>query len=224
MVRKLDVEKADLSFEAGFVQPEFALLRDPPGLLRHLFLRLEPHGLRLGDMRIERGTGNVSDFHVLCYLFNYWMTVRIRVERVDVFCSELPQDHVQRFGAAITDTLRAVQDHSPSAAFRAFALAAGFHGRIEGQAAKEYLGRFISSVPSDLGPSLGGGAVFYFGPEGDRLLSTITVDMSAVVPEAVYIRTHFVWDAKKVRIEALPSLGEESVRQVVNRLELELAR
>jgi len=68
---RFHVEKADLLFEAAFEKPDFALLRDTSGLLEHLFRRLEPHGLRLNDLRLERGAGGLGDFHVLCYLFNY---------------------------------------------------------------------------------------------------------------------------------------------------------
>ena len=79
----LEVAKADLAFEAGFPQPEFGLFQDTAALLHHLFKHLEPHGLRLNDIRVERGTGNMGDQQIVCYLFNYWMTVRIRIERIE---------------------------------------------------------------------------------------------------------------------------------------------
>lgn len=47
------VERADLHFEAGYNEPEFALFRDTAELLRHLFKKLEPHGAGLSDIRVE---------------------------------------------------------------------------------------------------------------------------------------------------------------------------
>lgn len=217
---KFDVTKADLTFEAGFGQPEFTLFRDTTGLFHHLFKRLEPHGLRLADMKIERGTGSVADYHVVCYLFNFLMTLRVRLERIDVYCSELPRDNVQTFSAAILDALAAVQAHLPDLSFRAHALAVGLHGLLEGQSAREYLSRFVSNVPSGLGPSTGNGVVFYFGPEGERLLSVLTMDKSALVPDGLYIRPHVIWDAKKVEIKNLATIAEGFVKQTLNKIGL----
>lgn len=64
--------------------------------MHHLYRRLEPYGLKLADVRVERDAGNVADQHLLLYLFNYLMTVRIRVERIEVDCSELPEDVVEK--------------------------------------------------------------------------------------------------------------------------------
>jgi hypothetical protein len=218
---KFDVRKADLTFEAGFGQPEFALFRDIPGLLRHLFKRLETHGIGLADMKIERGSGSAADFHVLCYLFNFVMTVRVRLDRIEVFCTDLPRDYVQKFSAAILDTLAAVQAHLPDLSFRAHALAVGLHGLLEGETVRQYISRFVSNAPN-IGSPTGNGVVFYFGPEGDRLLSAITLDMSAMVPDALYVRTHVIWDAKKVEIKNLASIAEGFVRHVLNQVGLEL--
>lgn len=219
---KFLVEKAELIVEAGFDRPDFTLFRDPDTLLDHLFRRLEPHGLKLGDLRVERGTGDIADFHVLCHLFNYWMTVRVRVERVEAVCAELPADHVERFKAATIDVLRAVKDRSPDLLFRAAAVAVSMHGKPEGQPSREYAAQFVTNTPKDLGPLTGCGSVLYFGPEGDRLLSVVTVDMSAVVADALYVRVHAVWDAKRVPIEGLPALADDYVRHVMDRLGLRL--
>lgn len=219
---RFDVSKADLAFEAGLGRAEFALFRDIHGLLTHVFTRLEPHGLRLTDMRTESGAGTAADFHVLCYLFNLWMTVRIRLDRIEVFCSELPQEYVQRIMAAIVDTLAAVRDHFPDLSFRSHTLSVGLHGLLQGRPVREYLSQFVGNVPSGLGAMIGNGAVFYFGPEGERLLSSVTVDMSAVIADALYTRAHVVWDAQKVSIEVFPALGEGFVREALSRLGLEL--
>ena len=219
---KLEVARGDATLEAGFTEPRFDLLGNPADLLRDVFKRLQPHGPRLADVRVERGTGSVSDFHVSCYLFNYSMTIRIRVERVEIVCPDLRQEHLVRFKAVIVDTLEAVKDHLTDVAFRAFSLAVGLHGTLEGQAAREYLRQFVSNAPKDLGPPAGSGAVFYFGADADRLLSSLTVDMSAVVPDAVYVRTQAMWDATRVSIESLPVLADRFVRDGLGRLGLEL--
>jgi hypothetical protein len=218
---KLEVAKADLMFEAGFPQPEFDLFQDGATLLKRVFMRLQPYGLRLNDLRVERGGGNVGDQQILCYLFNYWMTIRIRVERVEIVCTEFPQDHVEKIKAAIADVLGAVKDYRPSIEFRAFAVAVGLHVKLQGQPVRDYLARFVTNAPKALGPSTGSGAVFYFGSEGDRLVSTVTVDLSAVVQDAAYLRIHGVWDAKKVALGSLSGTADTFVRQALDSLGLQ---
>ena len=222
---KINVQRSDLAFEAGFPQPEFGLLHDGSTLLQHMYARLQPHGLKLADLRVERGTGNVADYHVLCYLFDYVMTIRIRAERVEVNCSTLPNpDVLEKYKAAILDLLRAIKDCKNDLAFNAFAIAVSIHAKPEGVSAREYLASYIGHVPKGLGAPAGNGVAFYFGPEGDRILSSITLDNSAVVSEALYVRIHAVWDARKAPAESLSAgLAEEFVRQALESLGLQTA-
>ena len=223
MAINLNVEKAELTFEAGFPQPEFGLFLDVGTLMHHLFMRLEPHGFRLNDLRVERGSQNVVDHQIVCFLFNYSMTVRIRIDRIEVTCSQLPRDSVEKFKAAILDVLQAIKDYRPDQSFRTFGMALGLHGKLEGQPAREYLARFATKVPQNLGPSTGGGAIFYFGPEGDRLLSSIVADVSAVVQDAIYLRIHGLWDARKVAPTSLSGVADALVQQALEGLDLSLS-
>jgi hypothetical protein len=220
---KLEVKKADLAVEAWLPQPEFTLFRDGAALLDRLYRRLERHGLRLTDIRLERGTGSLGDQHFLVYLFNYLMTVRIRVERIEVQCSDLPRDHLDAFQAAMVDVLGAVKDHRPDLSFRTFAIALGLHAHLEGTAVRDYLSRFVVNNPTGVGPPAGSGVVFYFGPEGDRLLSTITADASAMIREGLYLRIHGVWDAGRVAPDALGKIAEAFLRRGIDSLGLQLS-
>jgi len=224
MAIKFDVQHGELNFEAGFNQVDFKLFSDTHGLLDQLYNRLQPHGVRLSDLRIERGAGTAADWHVLCYLFNFWMTIRIRLDRIEVFCSELPQEYVTKFGSAIVDTLNAVVAHRPESRFRAYGFAIGLHGVLEGQSLKHYLSKFTKGIPEKLGPSIGSGTVMYFGPEGERLLSSVTLDMSSQFSDALYARVNVVWDATKIDALTVPKLSEAFVRQSLSHVGLELVR
>lgn len=216
------VARADLYFEAGFNEPELGFFRDTAELLRQLFKSLEPHGARLSDIRVERGGGSIADFHVLCYLFNFWMTIRIRVDRIEIICSEFPQDHVEKFSAAIVDTLGAVHSFMPALSFRAYALVIGLHGTLEGNSTERFLSRFAAHIPTGLGPSVGSGTVMYFGPESERQMCALTVDRSAVVQDALFVRMHVVWDGKKVESQNLPKIADTFVRQALSDIGLQL--
>lgn len=219
---KLGISKADLRFEAGFPKPEFGLFRDVAALLDHLYRHLEPYGLRLTDIRVERGTGTVGDQHILLYLFNYSVVVRVRVERIEVTCSDLPQELVRGFTAAVLDVLRSVKSYRSDLSFRTYAIVIGLHAKLEGHSVREYLARFVANAPEGLGPATGSGAVFYFGTEADRLLSTVTADVSAVVPDGLFVRVHAVWDAGRVVGDALPMAADSFLRQALESLGLQL--
>jgi hypothetical protein len=222
MAVKFDVSRADLSIEAGFSQPEFGLFRDTHALLDQLYKALEPYGIRLNDIRIEQGGGSAADFHLLCHLFDFMMTIRVRINRVEIYCSQLPRDYVERFGGAVVHALGALRAHQSTLQYRTHALAVSLHGVLEGVTAKDYVSRFATSIPAGLGPSVGSATVMYFGPEGDRTFSSLTVDMSALVTNGLYVRAHVVWDGKQVDIAALPKLSEGFIRHALDQVGLQL--
>lgn len=219
---KFNVAKADLGLDSVFAKPQFGLFRDVAGLMQHLFGRLESHGLRLQDLKIERGTGSVADYHVLCHLYNFLMAVRVRTEKVEINWLEAPENLVERFGIATVETLSAVRAHLPGAAFRAHTMGVGMHGSLEGEPLKEYLSRFVKNIPNGLGSQIGNGAVFYFGAEEDRIISTVTVDMSAVVTDGLFVRIYVIWDGEKVDVASLPTRASAFVRNALDRVGLEV--
>lgn len=222
MATTLDVSRADLAFEAGFSKPEFALFRDTARLLDRLHSHLEPFGLRLADMRVDRGAGNVGDYHILVHLFNYWMTIRVRTERIEVTCSDLPRDLVEKFKSAILEMLRAIKAHISTLSFRAFTLSVGLHAKLDGQQAREYLARFVTNTPKNLGPPTSNGVAFYFGAEGDRLFATVTADVSQAIQDGVFIRIHGSWDAARVPPDMIMEVGQSFVLRALESLDLQL--
>ena len=120
MATKFTVSQAEFQLEAAFSQAEFSLFRDTSNLLDHLFKALQPHGARLADIRVETGGGSAADFNVLCYLFNYWVTLRVRIDRIEMIGSQMPQDYVHKYGAAIVDALQSVRNYHQNMKYRAY--------------------------------------------------------------------------------------------------------
>ncbi|MGH7845165.1 MAG: hypothetical protein ACREQW_08355, partial [Candidatus Binatia bacterium] len=198
------------------------LFHETNSLLDHLFKALQPHGARLADIRIETGGGSAADFHVLCYLFNYWVTLRVRIDRIEIVGSQLPQNYVDKYGVAVVDALRAISNYHQQLSYRAYALMVGLHGLLEGTSVKQYLSKFVKNIPDRLGPSAGSGIVMYFGPVGERLLCSVTLDTSTIVSDGLFCRTHVIWDAKKVEIGRLPELANGFVSEAINQVGLKL--
>jgi hypothetical protein len=222
MAIKFTVSQAEFQLEAGSSQAEFSLFRDTNSFLDHLFKALQPHGARLADIKVETGAGSAADFNVVSYLFNYWVTLRVRIDRIEMIGSQMPEDYVQKYGAAIVDALLSVRNYHQNLEYRAYTLNVGLHGSLEGSSIKKYISHFVKNVPEGLGPSASNGAVMYFGPVGERLLCSVIIDRSTTVPEGLFCRTSVVWDASKVKIEDLPELANRFVREAVGQIGLEL--
>jgi hypothetical protein len=223
MATNFTVSQAEFQLEAGFSQAEFSLFRDTNSFLDQLFKALQPHGARLADIRVETGPGSAADFNVVCYLFNYWVTLRVRIDRIEMVGSQMPEDYVQKYGAAIVDALLSVRNYHQNLKYRAYTLNVGLHGTLEGSSVNKYISHFVKNVPDGLGPSAGAGAVMYFGPVGARLLCSVIIDRSTTVPEGLFCRISVVWDAAKVEIEGLPELANHFVRDTVSQIGLELS-
>jgi len=222
MATKFTVSQAEFQLEASFSQAEFSLFRETPTLLDHLFKALQTHGARLADLRVETGGGSAADFNVVCYLFNYWVTLRVRIDRIEMVGSQMPQDYVHKYGAAIVDALVSVRNYHPNLKYLGYTLNVGLHGSLEGGSVKKYISNFVKNVPDGLGPSAGNGVVMYFGPLGERLLCSVIIDRSTTVPDGLFCRTYVVWDATKVEVERLPELANRFVRETVGQIGLEL--
>ncbi len=222
MPTTLNVTKADLSLESTFIQPEFGLFRDTPALLRQLFTRLQPHAPQLQNMKIERGNNTIGDFHMACHLYDLRVGVRIYTEKVSVVCINVLDNEGEKFGRLMVDALSAVKEHQPTVVFHTHTMNVVMHGQLEGKSVKEYLSTFAKNVPTGLGPQTGNGGVVYFGAKDDRILSSVTFDISALVPDGMFVRPYVVWDANKVEVSALPVRAAAFVREALGSFGLEV--
>jgi hypothetical protein len=219
-VTRLNVSRADFTLEAVYQRPAFGTFRDGLAMPSRLFEALERHGLKLNDIKLERGNGSFGDYHVFCQLFDFRMTVRVRLERVEIIGVQLTDDNVKDFAAASVDALTAVREHL-SSDYRAYGFSLNLHGTLDGLDVTTYLAQFVTKKPM-FGPVSGVAVAYYFGPSDDRLMATITLDVSALVPGGIYVRPQATWDGSRVTPDLLPSRGEDFVRLALAAIDLEL--
>lgn len=214
MPAKFVVSRSELVVEAGYRDPQFRLFRDESGLIGRLVTRLSPHGLTLNGMKIERGSGTLGELHLVCYLLDYAVTARIRVDRVEINCTLLTEENKSRVIAAAVDTLDCVREGVGSD-YRAYAVAMNIHGLLEGKDAKSFLGRLIASPPADVGAVAGNAVAYYFAPVDDRIAASLTLDVSAVTTDGLYARPQATWDASRLPLERLAERAEQFVRHTL---------
>lgn len=215
------MQKADLTIDAPLPEPRFRLFEDEPAFLETVFRRLGPHGLRLGDIRIDHGAPLADQ--ISCHLINYWMTVRFKLDRVEIVCSELPRNYLEAFSSAIPQALSVAMDLKPSVHFSGITTNIGLHGTIDNRDSREYLKTYVRTPPLGLGPDIGNGVVYYFGAEEGRVNGSALIDMSAVIPGGVFVRVYAAWDGAKVPIPELFQAGQSFVDRVLASFAVERA-
>jgi hypothetical protein len=218
---KFIVSRSELTVEAGYQRPQFGLFRDESRLLPSLAERLSVHGLKLADMKIERGSGTLGEMHLLCYLVDYVLTVRIRVERVEIYCSPFTDENKKPVIAAALETLNCVRE-SLDGDYRAYAMSMNIHGLLENQSGKAFLARLVSPPPPDAGPVVGNGVAYYFASSGDRIASSLALDVSAIATDGLFARPQATWDSSRLPLDQLAERAEDFVRRTLGSFDIEV--
>lgn len=214
MTKPFEIAQGHLNVVAEFSEPQFSLLKEPTILYRQLLQRLGPHGLRLADMKIEWGDQSVADYNLRCFLLGYGATLRFRAERLEMLfdAGRVSQSQAIEISA---QTFVAVRDVVSDSSFRSHTSDIGLHGTIAETNASVFLTNFTKEPPN-LGPTTGSGCVFYFGPHEARLSQSVTLDLSGVVKEGLYVRDFSVWDGSKISpddlLATLPPHVDNSLR------------
>jgi len=217
---KFVVSRSDATFEAGYQQPQFTLFRDDAGLFARLVSRLSSYGLKLSDMKMERGSGTFGEIHLFFYLLEYVLTVRIRLDRVEIFCSHLTEENKKRVVAATIDTLDCIRENI-GGQYRAYALSMNIHGLLENQSARAFLSKLIVAPPADAGSVTGNAVAYYFAPIDDRIASSLTFDVSATTADGLYARPQATWDASRFPVTELADKAETFVRRTLSSFGIE---
>jgi len=197
--------RSDITIHSEFSQPAFTLLSDALGLQKRLFEALSRYGVQLTHIRWDQGAGSLGDINLLCYLFNFAVTLRVRLERVEVQCFDWSRVDNRSFTDAISTALILLGNPETGPRFKTHTVAIGFHGLLENVSAKDFVAKFVFQRTENLGAHVGSGIVFYYGAQDSRLSSAVTFDLSAVVKDGLFLRVQSVWDAQKVSAQELPT-------------------
>jgi len=182
---------------------------------------LNRFGLRLSDVKLEKGDGSLGEANVFCSLYHLSTTVRVRLDAVEIACYDTVRFNQQQFVDIARSSLEAVSRTLTNNPYKTYAVTANLHGAVEGMTTQDFLARTAGKGPTNLGPLLASGAVFYYGAEAERLTSFLNVDLSGAKAGAVYVRTHIVFDAAKASLNDLPTLTENYLRTAFESLELD---
>jgi hypothetical protein len=215
-----EVTQGTVSVQADFAEPAFHLFQDSPALYSALFGRLSRHGLRPADMKVEFGDSTLGDFHLRCFLYAFAVTIRVRIERVEILCDATKLDR-DKMGEVIVDALEAVRSRLPDPSLKAYTVDSAVHGSVKDKKAADFVSQ-LTKEPLKVGPPIGAGCIFYYGPDSGRLSSSVALDLSGYIKDGVFLRVYAVWDGKGVEPSAVPSLASTYFETVLSTLGLTL--
>ncbi len=220
-MKKFVVKHSDALFAAHYIFPAFALINTAPSLHQNMLRNLRQYGLTIQEIRIEGGHPNLADAHVT-YSFNALnMLITVWLERVEVLCSDLRRARQEQVLEMAMAALESLHSTVPELQIETYTATLNLHGIPSDTESAQFITPYVHSAPEGLGTVLGSGVVYYFGPEAERRSASLVMDMSAVIPEAVFIKMSVVFDGTKLTREQIPSAIRDYLSQMLTSLHLE---
>lgn len=171
------------------------------------------------DLRPDAGNGSVGGAGLGVRLFGGKVNVRIGLDGVRFQISSPDPQVVD----CVDGVIGAVRRASPELRFKTHSVSYARHGLIEGMKAAEFVRRFVpNSVSIDgFGDCLGAGAALYFGEAPPMISSTLTLDVSRVVPDGLFVRVFMVMDGAVGTGAAIQALAEQRTGAALKAVGLE---
>ncbi len=211
MADNFEIHQGEMTLQVHFSEPVLDLFADFPAFLKGVLGQLGPLGVRLADSRFESATDHLGEIHLRCFLANGTQGVRFYLDRIEIWAAIGGWDALSKLLPA---AIAGVQAHRETEiqVYRATVIV---HGTPRGRKASAVLSQLNVRPPSDLGPLVASGATLYLGADTGRLASTLTFDLSAHVPEAIFVRMHQIYDAKSLEAESVvPRLRHDYLKSL----------
>ncbi len=199
MADNFEIHQAEVTLKVHFSEPPLDLFADFPAFLKGVLSHLGPLGVRLADSRFESATDNLGEIHLRCFLSGGSQGVRFYLDRIEIWAAKGGWDALFKLLPAAIAGVRAHREIE----LQVYDATVVIHGTPRERTASEVLSQLNVRAPNNFGPLIASGATFYFGADVGSFASILTFDLSAHVPEAIFVRVHQVYDAH--------SLGAESV-------------
>lgn len=201
MSDNFEIHQGEVTLQVHFSEPVLDLFADFPAFLKGVLGHLGPLGVRLADSRFESATDHLGELHLRCFLSNGSQGVRFYLDRINIWAAQGGWDTLAKLLPA---AIAGVGAHR-AVTLQTYNMTVVAHGTPKDRTATEVLNQLNVLPPGDLGPCIASGATFYFGAAIGRLASILTFDLSAHVPEALFVRLHQVYDAQALDVESVVS-------------------
>jgi hypothetical protein len=216
------VKQSEASFEARFAFPVFSFLGSGgPNLHQSMYLGLRRYGLTLGDIRVESGLPNLAGANATYWLSTYNAFIRAWLDHLEIFFLDLRRVSQEQMLEIAGTALGVLQHTVQDIKIDQYTAALTLHGIPENIEISQFTAQYIQKVPEDLEPIVGSGVAYYFGPEAERRVSSLAIDMSAAVPGALFIKASVIYDGATLQMAQSLSAARDYIIKMLAGIHLE---
>lgn len=219
MPTKFRQRLGEISIQLEFDQPTFSLFSNMLGLGRALFSGLAPLGMKLADLKFAGGETTYADTHVTGFLYGFSAELNVRPERIEIrsFDPAKRREAFEALDAASAAALEFMDDAKPKSCTSVTAL----HGELGDVATRDFVGRYVTGTPTQLGAPFSSGVVFYFKPDDGRLMASVNLEPSVSIQGGLYCRTTNIWNMSNGGLRDIAEREEGCVAKTFAVLDLE---
>jgi hypothetical protein len=216
------VKQSDASFEARFAFPVFGFLgAGGPNLHQNMFFGLRQYGLTLGDIRVESGLPNLAGLNATYSLNPYNAFVRVWIDHLEIFFLDLSRVSQEQMLEIAGTALGVLQHTVQDIKMEQYTAALTLHGIPQDMEISQFTTQYIQKAPEDLGSIVGSGVAYYFGPEAERRVSSLAIDMSAVVPGALFVKASVIYEGTTLQMAQSLSAARDYIFKMLAGIHLE---
>ena len=207
-LRGFEIERSSLIVQIDYHSRFWTLAHGTPRLYEALLQGLADFGVLSQNIRSDSGDGSLGGFKVNLWMLNYAAHVQLGLTGAELRCDDLKRVTLDQLEEAFVRLTKALVTADEDLAIRSYSVTIELHGQPRGVATKEFLATFVNNPEKEeLGPSLGSGAIFYFGERPPVTVSNFSVDLSAAIEGKLHFRSVNVLDGAAV--------GPPDVRNVI---------
>lgn len=187
---KWQTRRTDVAYRATFASPQFGLLTAAARSFHSLHSRLARFGLRLSDIKVEGNATNPADFAIVCTFPALSAVLRLKLETIEFNVYSLVGDsNLQPMISEAVETVKeiAAPMYKPIAIHQ---VTLEFHGTLSDITPRDYLLRFVKTIPWAESQHEGVNLAFGIGgdPATGRLSAAVVVAKSSVIADALYLQ------------------------------------
>lgn len=215
--------RTEIQYQGQYSALAFKLLANPVPVYENLLRNLGKYGASLRDLKYE--TADLAEANISCTLLDLSVTVRVRLDRLDVTFFRLDTVGEKLAHQIVVDAWNAVKLSQESIQLGQHGVTVASHAEIRGTSYNTLLQHYVVTPPS-LGANTGGGVVFYIAGDPTKGLNggSTLLDRSTMKEGALYLKVAVLLDATKVSIEELGSHVDDYFTGQLAGLGLEMER
>ncbi|MDO8679958.1 MAG: hypothetical protein Q7R30_15660 [Acidobacteriota bacterium] len=213
--------QGEFEIKSQFSNNFWGLLHDVPTFYNALLNSLGRFGVSLSSVRIEGGDGTLGGVNVSTWLVDFGYLLKIHIDGVTLSCPRT--DRVDLSG--LTELLAAVDSLviglTDIPCWRSHVASVSVHAKTS-ESPREITSRFVNTPNFPPKSIVGSGFVVYFTPKENVAQSGLTVDLSAISTEALFVKysTTLVGD---IAMAAVPTMVSSAMSTALNCVGFELA-